>query len=178
MRRGRPADELPLRNQNRTQATLIDTPAAFPIEKLYLQLGPVFDLDTMEWRQKKSKHGRRAQIGPAVVSALEGLRATKAIEFDECRRLCGKAVGKRDPRFERNVDDAFGVLTQLMPNNSDNTAIQSLCFGWLMPYWIIRRPKHQDIDDEFDSGRCDGEKPDARLKKALEGYQFTAGNER
>jgi hypothetical protein len=85
-------------------------------------------------------------------------------------------VGKRDPWFELVVDDAFSALSQLRSENADFTAIQSLQFGWLLPYWVLRSPQTSELDVEIDGGRCDGMKVDARLKRALDEYFSASGD--
>ena len=54
--------------------TLIDSPAAFPLEKLYLRLGPVFDLDLMEWRGKRAKLVSPGQLTADAIPQYLGLR--------------------------------------------------------------------------------------------------------
>ncbi len=156
-------------------ATLIDSPAAFPLEKLYLRLGPVFDLDLMEWRSRRSKLVNPGELTPNAISAIFGLTPSKPIDFEETRRLSSLAAGKRDPRFELIVNDAFSALSQLRSENAEFTALQSLQFGWLLPYWIMRSPQTRELDAEIDGGRCDGKKVDGRLKRALDEYVSASG---
>lgn len=156
-------------------ATLLDSPAAFPLEKLYLRLGPVFDLDLMEWRSKRTKLVNPSELTPNAISAIFGLIPSKPMDYEETRRLSSLATGKRDPRFELLVDDAFSALSQLRNESSEFTAIQSLQFGWLLPYWIMRSPQARELDAEIDGGRCDGKKADGRLKRALDEYGSASG---
>ena len=92
-------------------ATLIDSPAAFPLEKLYLRLGPVFDLDLMDWRGKRGKLVNPGELTPAAIAAMYGLTTAKPTDLEETRRLSALAAGKRDPRFEQIADDAFSALS-------------------------------------------------------------------
>jgi len=158
-------------------ATLIDSPAAFPLEKLYLRLGPVFDLDLMEWRGKRAKLVNPGELTPNAISAIFRFLPSKPMDFEETRRLSSLAAGKRDPRFELIVDDAFSALSQLRSESAEFTAIQSLQFGWLLPYWVMRSPQVSELDAEIDGGRCDGKKVDGRLKRALEEYGSTNGGD-
>ena len=158
-------------------ATLIDSPAAFPLEKLYLRLGPVFDLDLMDWRGKRGKLVNPGELTPGAIAAMYGLTTAKPTDLEETRRLSALAAGKRDPRFEQIADDAFSALSQLRNENSELTAIQSLQFGWLLPYWTMRSPQTRELDAEIDGGRCDGKKVDVRLKRALDEYGSASGGD-
>lgn len=157
-------------------ATLIDSPAAFPLEKLYLHLGPVFNLDSMEWRGKRAKLVSAGELTSNATSAVFGLTPSKPIDFEEPRRLSALAAGKSDPRFERIVEDAFSALSQLRSETSEFTTIQSLQFGWLLPYWVMRSPQIGELDAEIDGGRCDGSNVDARLKRILDNYSSECGD--
>lgn len=148
--------------------TLVDSPAAFPLEKLYLRLGPVFDLDLMDWRGRRKLPVNPSEIAPNAISEIFGFTQSEPIDFEETRRLAFTAVGKRDPGFERVVDDAFSALSRLRSKSTSATAIQSLQFGWLIPYWLMRSPHQQELDAEIDGGRCDGTKVDDRLKRVLD----------
>jgi hypothetical protein len=158
-------------------ATLIDSPAAFPLEKLYFRLGPVFELDLMEWRGKRAKLANPGELTPNAISAIFGLMPSKPIDLEEARRLSSLAAGKRDPRFELIVDDAFSALSQLRSESAEFTAVQSLQFGWLLPYWVMRSPQTHELDAEIDGGRCDGKKVDGRLKRALDEYGSASGSD-
>lgn len=157
-------------------ATVIDSPAAFPLEKLYLHLGPIFDLDLMEWRGKRTKLVSAGELTSKVISAIYGLTPSQPIDFEEIRRLSAWAAGKRDPRFELIVDNAFSALSELRGETSELTPIQSLQFGWLLPYWGLRSPQASELDAEIDGGRCDGNNVDPRLKRALDGHSSEIGD--
>ena len=148
--------------------TLVDSPAAFPLEKLYLRLGPVFDLDLMDWRGKRKLSVNPSEMTPNAISGIFGFTQSEPIDFEETRRLTSTVAGKRDPQFERVVDDAFSALSRLRSKSTPATAIQSLQFGWLIPYWLMRSPHKQELDTEIDGGRCDGTKVDDRLKRVLD----------
>ena len=152
-------------------ASLADGAGAFPIEPSYLELGPVFDLEQMDWRRLRREKlpvlGSVTQNDwQSIVAACDG----KTVDYEEALQGAKGLAPKRNARFEANVVRAFSALTTIR-REQDLTALQSVTFGWLAPYWQTVAAKADDIDAQIDGGKCDGTVVDERLKSILAEYR-------
>jgi hypothetical protein len=48
------------------------------------------------------------------------------------------------------------------------TPLQSLVYGWLLPFWATHDVTKTEIDSEVDGGKCDANAPDPRIKLLLD----------
>lgn len=153
-------------------ASLSDGAGAFPLEPSYLELGPVFDLEQMDWRRLRREE--LPVLGSVVRDAWQSITATwegKTFDYEEPLRGVRRLAHRRNARIEANVVRAFCSLKTLRREQGGLTALQSVTFGWLAPYWLALAAKPDDIDFEIDGGKCDGTIVDDRLKRLLAEYR-------
>lgn len=153
-------------------ASIADGAGAFPIETSYLELGPVFDLEQMDWRRLRSE--KLPVLGSVAHDTWLSIPAAwdgKVIDYDEPLRGVRQLGHKRNARIEVNVIRAFSALKSLRQDQAGVSALQSLTYGWLAPYWLALDAKPDDIDSEIDGGKCDAATVDQRLKGILNEYR-------
>lgn len=158
-------------------ASLADGAGAFPLEPSYLELGPVFDLEQMDWRRlRREKPPVLGTIAhdnwQLITAAWDG----KTIDYEEALQGARQLAHRRNTRFEANVVRAFSALKAIR-REQGLTALQSVTFGWLAPYWQSLSAKADDIDARIDGGKCDGIVVDERLKSFLAEYRGQATGE-
>lgn len=152
-------------------ACLADGAGAFPIDASYFELGPVFDLEAMDWRRlRREKLPVLGSVAPADWVALSTAWDGKAIDYEEALRGAQRLSAKRNARVETNVVRAFSAVAAIRRNQSP-TPLQSITFGWLAPYWQSLAAKVADIDAQIDGGKCDASTLDERLKIFLTEYR-------
>ncbi|MBV9993560.1 MAG: hypothetical protein JOZ72_19980 [Alphaproteobacteria bacterium] len=152
-------------------ACLADGAGAFPIDPSYLELGPIFDLEAMDWRRLRRE--KLPVLGSVARSDWEAFFATwdgKAVNYEEALQGAQRLAPKRNARVEANVVRAFSAITA-MRRTQGPTPLQSITFGWLVPYWQSLAAKVADIDAQIDGGKCDAATPDDRLKILLAEYR-------
>ena len=152
-------------------ACLADGAGAFPIEPPYLELGPIFDLEAMDWRRlRREKLPVLGSVAHADWDALSAAWDGNAVDYEEALQGAQRLSPKRNARVETNVVRAFSALTAIRRSQGP-TALQSITFGWLAPYWQSLAAKVADIDAQIDGGKCDASTPDDRLKIFLAEYR-------
>ncbi|RUV26383.1 MULTISPECIES: hypothetical protein [unclassified Mesorhizobium] len=151
-------------------ATLADGVSTFPEQPLYLQLGPVFDADVLDWSifpkaNATVSAGALASLDPKVLSMQ--LSKGKA-QTEELLRLLRKDRSLRNPRIERTATAFMSTLESFRTSNAP-TSLQSTSYGWLWPFWRMTGLALEDIEDELDGGRIDSEDHvDTRLQLLLD----------
>ncbi len=158
-------------------ATLLQGLASIPVEPEYLEFGPVFDLDYLEWRARPDANA--AVVGGMLPSgAEEALRKeleAAAADTEEVSRLLKKFLPKPNVRMERTFAAAFRALHHLGSEKHGPTHLQSLAYGWLAPLWHALGVTKEQADSELDGGKCDSDTPNTRLANMLSSEEFTAG---
>ncbi|TPI51699.1 MULTISPECIES: hypothetical protein [unclassified Mesorhizobium] len=151
-------------------ATLADGVSTFPEQPLYLQLGPVFDADVLDWSifpkaNATASAGALASLDPKALSMQ--LSKGKA-QTEELLRLLRKDRSLRNPRIERTATAFMSTLEGFRTSNAP-TSLQSTSYGWLSPLWRMTGLAPEDIEDELDGGRIDSEgHVDTRLQLLLD----------
>lgn len=151
-------------------ATLADGVSTFPEQPLYLQLGPVFDADVLDWSIFPKANavvsaGALASLDPKALSMQ--LSKGKA-QTEELLRLLRKDRSLRNPRIERTATAFMSTLESFRTSNAP-TSLQSTSYGWLWPFWRMTGLASEDIEDELDGGRIDSEDHvDTRLQLLLD----------
>jgi tetrahydromethanopterin S-methyltransferase subunit G len=159
-----------------TIATITRGVASLPVETSYLELGPVLDLDCLDWRSKRPS-GRDMTVLAASRSDAIKVRATlaaKAVDTDEPQKLVGAFQRARNPRIEHIALSAFTALSACRKDGEIPTPLQSLTYGWLLPLWTAQRASRSEVDVQIDGGKCDATNPDLRLKPLLDGLDAAA----
>jgi hypothetical protein len=157
--------------------SLVTGMASLPIEPEYLELGPVFDLDYLDWRPSLDTRtaGTNNSITPSAVASLRTkLTQGTADELDEVLRVLRKFIPKRNPRIERAVAAGYAALKNARQGRADASPMQSLADGWLVPLWVALGLSKDDADSELDGGKCDASRPDPRVAAMLSQEPFTA----
>jgi hypothetical protein len=153
-------------------ASVADGSGAFPLESSYLELGPIFDLEQLDWQHQQQEKAPFLGSAPqdvwlSIAKSWEG----KPVDYEEALRGVRKFASRRNARIELNVTRAFAALKGFRVRPAETTALQSLTFGWLAPYWLLVPVQPDDIDSEIDGGKCDTTSVDLRLKRMLDEYR-------
>ena len=160
-------------------ATLASGVASLPVEPEYLELGPVLDLDYLDWRISPDASASSAGGVMALdiaKSLWHRLAQGSAEDIDEVLRVLRKFIRKRNPRIERAIAAAYAALRNIRSSRADASPMQSLAYGWLVPLWVAAEVSREDVDSELDGGRCDATSADTRIAAMLGGERF--GSER
>jgi hypothetical protein len=159
-------------------ATIVHGVASLPIEASYLELGPVLDLDCLDWRSKRPV-AREVAAHALLKTVARTVRATltaKSVDTNEPQKLVQLFLPKRNPRVEHTVLSAFTALAGCRNEGELPTPLQSLSYGWLLPLWIIQAVPKSEADIQMDGGKCDANTPDLRLKLLLD--ELPSGSEK
>jgi hypothetical protein len=158
--------------------SLLEGPAALPLDPNYLQIGPIFDLDYLDWRSRAPDGAELAtgKLGLPQFRSINVSSSKGVVDEDEPLRLLRKVGLKRNPRLERSVLAAYRSLSRFKRSASDLTALQSLAYGWLMPLWLLHGLSREAIDAELDRGKLDGTTADRRLSDMLDAMHLIPGN--
>lgn len=151
-------------------ATIAHGVASLPVEATYLELGPVFDLDCLDWRSKRpdARNMTALALSKTVAHAVRTTLTTKAVETEEPQKLVQAFLPKRNPRIEHTALLAFIALAACRKEGELPTPLQSLTYGWLLPLWIALAVPRSEVDIQIDGGKCDAATPDVRLKLLLD----------
>lgn len=157
--------------------SLVPGMASLPLEPEHLELGPVFDLDYLDWRLSADTNAAATinSVAPSAVASLRiKLTQGAADELDEVLRVLRKFMPKRNPRVERAVAAGYAALKNARQGRADASPMQSLAYGWLVPLWVALGLSKDDADSELDGGKCDASKPDPRVAAMLSQEPFAA----
>jgi len=149
--------------------TIADGIASVPVEKTYFELGPLFDLDVLDWRMAHTSD--TSIVAHAVTATVDDtfwdMLAKESADIDEASRLIRLFSSRRDPAVEQAILRAFRALLLVRKRATDYvTPLQSLFYGWLLPYWRTRKIARSQVDEEVDGGKVNGE-VDRRLQLLL-----------
>jgi hypothetical protein len=150
-------------------ATIAGGVASIPIEKTFFELGPVFDVDVLDWR---TSYAGSATITPKSLSytADQGFwdrLANESIDTDEAGRLARLFITRASPAVEQTILRAYRALQLIRRRAAEVTPLQSLFYGWLLPYWHVRQVSRDQADSELDGGKVNGSHVDRRLVALL-----------
>lgn len=161
-------------------ATILDGLASLPVEVAYLEYGPVFDVDCLEWRSRteldtSAIYGQLSTEARTIVR--RGLH-NAAVNADEPLKLVRQFILKRNVRLERAVVAGFTALSHVRQGNTAVSALQSLSYGWLIPLWLALGVTIEEADAELDGGKLDREAPDPRIAELLKYGGFSGKDKR
>jgi ABC-type transporter Mla subunit MlaD len=155
--------------------SLVSGIASLPVEPEHLELGPVLDLDYLDWRLSP-EGGTASATGSVTANVVASLRGKltqgAADDIDETLRVLRKFMPKRNPRLERVVAAGYAALKNTRQGRADASPMQSLAYGWLVPLWVALRLSKEDADSELDGGKCDVPNPDPRVAAMLSQEAF------
>ena len=152
-------------------ATLSRGIASLSVEPEVLELGPIFDLDYLDWRTNASPAPPpQATFLPAKTDQLIFAQLTHvSASMDEAVHLAQALAPKRNPAVERNIVSAYQALHMTRSEQKTVTPLHSLFYGWLLPYWRALGVSREQVDSEFDGGKVHGAPPDGRLAAMFAG---------
>jgi hypothetical protein len=150
--------------------TITQGVASLPIEPSYLELGPIIDLDCLDWRSSRPAMGevKSIALSAELTRSLRADLAAKSTDIEEAQRLVRSFFSKRNPRIEHVVLSAYTALVACRKDKEMPTPLQSLVYGWLVPFWTAHGVPKSEIDLEVDGGKCDANSPDLRIKLLLD----------
>lgn len=159
-------------------ATIVHGVASLPLEASYFELGPVFDLDCLDWRSRRpvARDTPWLALSKSAVRMVRATLTAKTIDAAEPQKLVQSFLPKRNPRIEHTVLSAFTALAGCRKEGAFPTPLQSLTYGWLLPLWNVQRVAKSEADIQIDGGKCDAAEPDPRLKLLLD--ELGAGPEK
>jgi hypothetical protein len=147
-------------------ATLSQGVAALPIEPEALELGPVFDLDYLDWRTSPGTEASLPQssfLAAKTDQALLGEVAGAGANTEEAVQLAQALTHKRNPALERTLVRAYQALHLVRSEENSVTPLHSLLYGWLLPYWRALGLSRESVDSAIHGGKIHGGPADARL---------------
>jgi hypothetical protein len=159
-------------------ASIIQGLASLSIEPNYLELGPIFDLDCLDWRSR-SPGPSSPLYGVTPSTAYERITAATAAtqtDVEEPQRLLKEFRSKRNPRIERNMLSAYVALSALHRSKGDPSPLQSLFYGWMLPLLAAMGLSKEHVDSELAGGVCDGKVADKRLVSLLSEFPSPDGS--
>ncbi|TPL55509.1 hypothetical protein FJ942_17590 [Mesorhizobium sp. B2-4-2] len=151
-------------------ATLADGVTTFPEQLLYLQLGPVFDTDVLDWSvfPKANTAVSTGALTALDLKALSMQLSNGKAQSEELVRLLRLGGSFRNPHVERTATAFMNALEGFRTSDAP-TSLQSAAFGWLWPLWRMTGLASEDIEGELDGGRVDSESHvDSRLRLLLD----------
>ncbi|MCP1839122.1 tetrahydromethanopterin S-methyltransferase subunit G [Bradyrhizobium sp. USDA 4524] len=146
-------------------ATISEGVASLPFELGYCEIGPVFDLNCLDWRAGQLSTGEEtpSALSSKADKALFAQIGSTGIDTEEAIRLANAFVTRRDPSIERAFATAYRALHLVRTDVKTVTPLQSLFYGWLMPYWLTLGVTQDQIEIELDGGKVNGTSVDPRL---------------
>jgi predicted nucleic acid-binding Zn-ribbon protein len=146
-------------------ATLSRGLASLGIEPEALELGPVFNLDYLQWRTNPPEvvAPKATFLSIKTDQSLFAQLSSTSASSEEVVHLAQTLTPKRNPAIERNVVRAYQALNLLRSDQQTVTPLHSLFYGWLLPYWRALNLSREQVDNEFDGGKVNGASADARL---------------
>jgi hypothetical protein len=151
--------------------------ASLPVGPDYFELGPVFDLDYLDWRTNAADATTLDDsFLPTEVDDAIRVRVGEAgANIEEATRLGRALVKKRNPLIERVLVRAYQSLHFIRSDVKAITSLQSLFYGWLVPYWTALGLSKEQVDSELDGGKVEGGPTDPRLA-AMFDAEFSSGD--
>lgn len=146
-------------------ATISEGVASIPVELGYCDIGPIFDLNCLDWRAGSSSSAADAasafssHTDKSLFTQIENASA----DTEEATRLANVFVSRRNPSIERALVKAYRALHLVRTDTKNVTPLQSLFYGWLMPYWLTLGVTKEQIEIELDGGKVNGAAVDPRL---------------
>ena len=142
--------------------TITQGVASLPIDPSYLELGPIIDLDCLDWRSSRPAMGdtKLITLSATMARSLRAGLAGKSTDIEEAQRLVRSFISKRNPRIEHVVLSAYTALVACRKDKDMPTPLQSLVYGWLVPFWAAHGVAKSRYDSEVDGGKCDANLPD------------------
>jgi hypothetical protein len=158
-------------------ATVSEGIASLPLELGYFEIGPVFDLNCLDWRtgQSSGKNEVPSAFSYDTHRALFAQIGSASVDADEAIRLASAFVSARNPSIERVFANAYRALHIVRTDIKAVTTIQSMFFGWLMPYWFALSITKEQIEIELDGGKVDGTAVDSRLTAMFKAANRSGG---
>lgn len=150
-------------------ATMSDGLSALPDQPLYLQLGPILDTDVLDWTvfPKAGAPMAAGALGTLDPKALAMAKSSGRPETDELVRLLRKVPSFRNPRIEWGAVAYLGTLEAFRKSDTP-TSLQSVAYAWLWPLWRMLELPVEELEQELDGGKLDGNHADSRLRLLLE----------
>lgn len=152
-------------------SSLGDGPSALPHCTHLLDLGPIFDLDVLEWKLAPS--AAASMISGQVPRKVLRPEVEASGDLEDFLTLL-RRHGRRNPRRERL---AVGHFKNLVAMSSDDLSpLKSAAYGWLLPLWGIVGVPIEDMDHSLNGTNCDTSVPDDRLLRILDGFKMESSD--
>ena len=106
-------------------ATITGGIASLPIEPIYFELGPVFDLDYLDWRtnQRAEAEPEGSSLPIEADHAIQAYLRSMDTNTEEAIRLARLFLRKRNPTVERMIARAYQALHVIRSDQKDVTPL-------------------------------------------------------
>lgn len=156
--------------------TVVDGAGALPLSPQLSEIGPMFDLDCIVWRNRWPKRGIvGGEILRSTWEAWVDSDGDVPTDWDDVWRESSRFAGPVTPLWRRCVYTAFTRLSTLAAGDMLPTALQSLAYGWLLPRIISSGADPREKRELLPTGVLNGTRSDMRIVRLL-GVQ-SEGNE-
>lgn len=156
--------------------TVVDGAGALPLSPQLSEIGPMFDLDCIVWRNRWPKRGIvGGEILRSTWEAWVDSDGDVPTDWDDVWRESSRFAGPVTPLWRRCVYTAFTRLSTLAAGDMLPTALQSLAYGWLLPRLISSGADPGEKREHLPTGILNGNRSDKRIARLL-GVQ-SEGNE-
>jgi hypothetical protein len=158
-------------------ATISEGVASIPVEPGYFEIGPVFDLNCLDWRvgQPPGTGDVPSAFSHDAHKVSAALLGNVTVDVEEASRLASVFISTPNPSIERAFAQAHRALHVVRSDTKAVTSIQSLFFGWLMPYWFALGITKDQIEVELDGGKVNGTTIDLRLTAMAKAANLPGG---
>lgn len=148
--------------------TVVDGVGTLPVSPQFSEIGPIFDLDCLVWRNRWPKREiAGGWIHRKNWEAWVDSDREVPTDWDDIWRDTMRLAGPATPLWRHSIYTAFARLSMLADNDVVPTAFQSLVYGWLLPRVIASGGDLGETRELLPPGVRDGDRPDMRIARLL-----------
>ena len=143
--------------------------AALPLSTVLCEFGPIFDVDCIGWRDRKAV--RQFVSGWVSLTGWQSWSASIPAPSEERWEQAWEAVspfaGRTTPLWRRMAFSATAILDSLNPTGEPTSVIQSLMYGWAIPWALATTTDVPGRKHLLPKGVISGPEADKRLLQLL-----------
>jgi len=150
--------------------TVAEGVTTLPLSPVLFELGPMFDLDCIVWRDRWS----RSEITQGSISRKNWERWTQVNagtstehSVSDWEELCKRLMEPRTPLWRRTINRALTSLSRFTDSDIP-TPLQSLLYGWILPRAIALGRDANEMKELLPAEVLDGDRPDKRIARLFD----------